>query len=67
MYKQNNRFPRRSEGNRIGKPLAGGKFHASRKSDVRNSDKLNEAKKAEKSAAPAVRRIMTFDDIKAQV
>ena len=67
MYKKNNRFPRRSEGNRIGKPLAGGKFHASRKSDVRNSDKLNEAKKAEKSAAPAVRRIMTFDDIKAQV
>ena len=67
MYKQNNRFPRRSEGNRIGKPLAGGKFHASRKSDVRNSDKLNEAKKAEKSATPAVRRIMTFDDIKAQV
>ena len=67
MYKKNNRFPRRSEGNRIGKPLAGGKFHASRKSDVRNSDKLNEAKKAEKSAAPVVRRIMSFDDIKAQV
>ncbi len=67
MYKQNNRFPRRSEGNRIGKPLAGGKFHASRKSDVRNSDKLNEAKKAEKSAAPVVHRIMSFDDIKAQV
>ena len=65
MYKQNNRFSRRSEGsiarntmgNRIGKPLAGGKFHASRKSDVRKDDELEEKKaKAEK---PVVRRILS--------
>ena len=73
MYKQNNRFSRRSEGsiarntmgNRIGKPLAGGKFHASRKSDVRKDDELDEKKaKAEK---PVVRKILSFDDIKNQV
>lgn len=73
MYKQNNRFSRRSEGsiarntmgNRIGKPLAGGKFHASRKSDVRKDDELEEKKaKAEK---PVVRKILSFDDIKTQV
>ncbi len=73
MYKQNNRFSRRSEGsiarntmgNRIGKPLAGGKFHASRKSDVRKDDELDEKKpKAEK---PVVRKILSFDDIKTQV
>ena len=73
MYKQNNRFSRRSEGsiarntmgNRIGKPLAGGKFHASRKSDVRKDEELDEKKaKAEK---PVVRKILSFDDIKNQV
>ena len=69
MYKQNNRIPRRTEqnrmGNRIGKPLTGGKFHASRKSDVRKDDELE--KKAAKADKPVVRRILSFDDIKAQV
>ena len=69
MYKQNNRFSRRTEqkrmGNRIGKPLTAGKFHASRKSDVRKDDELDEKKaKAEK---PVVRKILSFDDIKTQV
>ena len=65
MYKQNNRFPRRTEGNRIGKPLTGGKFHASRKSDVRKDDESE--KKTVKADKPVVRRILSFDDIKAQV
>ena len=72
MYKkQNNRFSSRTAsstmGNRIGKPLTGGKFHASRKPDMSKEEKdreLNETKKAEK---PVVRRILSFDDIKAQV
>ena len=69
MYKQNNRIPRRTEqnrmGNRIGKPLTGGKFHASRKPDVRKDDELE--KKTAKADKPVVRRILSFDDIKAQV
>ena len=69
MYKQNNRFSRRTEqnrmGNRIGKPLTAGKFHASRKSDVRKDDEFE--RKTAKADKPVVRRILSFDDIKAQV
>ena len=70
MYsKQNNRFSsrtaNRTAGNRIGKPITGGKFHASRKSDVRKDDELE--KKTAKTDKPVVRRILSFDDIKAQV
>ena len=67
MYKQNNRFSHRTAtntaGNRIGKPLAGSKFHASRKPDVRKDEDLS-AKKTEK---PIVRKILSFEDIKSQV
>lgn len=69
MYKQNNRFSRRTEqnrmGNRIGKPLTAGKFHASRKSDVRKDDELE--RKTANADKPVVRRVLSFDDIKAQV
>jgi len=63
MYsKQNNRFSRRS----IGKLQTGGKFHASRKSDVRKDDESKE-QKPKKVEKPVVRHILSFDDIKAQV
>jgi len=69
MYKQNNRFSgrtaRNTVGNRIGKPLAGGKFHASRKPDIRKDEDLD--KNTAKAVKPAVRKILSFDDIKAQV
>ena len=62
MYKQNNRFPHRTEGNRIGKPLTGGKFHASRKPDVHKDDEFE--KKTAKADKPVVRhieRVVMFD------
>ena len=70
MYKkQNNRFSgrtaRNTMGNRIGKPLAGGKFHASRKPDVRNNEEPEN--KTAKASKPVVRKIPSFEDIKAQV
>ena len=70
MYKkQNNRFSgriaRNTVGNRIGKPLAGGKFHASRKPDARNDEDFE--KKTAKADKPVVRKILSFEDIKAQV
>ena len=69
MYKQNNRFSsrtaNRTAGNRIGKPLAGGKFHASRKSDVHKDNEFNT--KTAKAEKPVVRRIPSFEDIKAQI
>ena len=80
MYKkQNNRFSGRTQGsiarntmgNRIGKPLAGGKFHASRKSDVSKEEKFKELNSAKQDTAkkeqPAERRVLTFEDIKTQV
>lgn len=69
MYKQNNRFSGRiaksTAGNRIGKPLAGGKFHASRRPDVHRDDGFE--KKNTKAEKPIVRKILSFEDIKAQV
>ena len=70
MYKkQNNRFSgrtaRNTMGNRIGKPLAGGKFHTSRKPDVRNNEEPEN--KTAKASKPVVRKIPSFEDIKAQV
>ena len=83
MYKQNNRFSHRAEnksmgntmgriasnraGNRIGKAIVGGKFHTSRRSDVPADDKFNDTGSPNKSDKPVVRRILSFDDIKAQV
>ena len=83
MYKQNNRFSHRAEnksmgntmgriasnraGNRIGKAIVGGKFHMSRRSDVPAEDKFNDTGSPNKSDKPVVRRILSFDDIKAQV
>ena len=69
MYKQNNRFSgrtaRNTVGNRIGKPLAGGKFHASRRPDVRKDEEFE--KKSAKADKPVARKILSFEDIKAQV
>lgn len=52
-------------GNKIGKPLIGGKFHASRKSETRKDDEFE--KNTEKANKQVVRQNLSFDDIKAQV
>ena len=83
MYKQSNRFSRRTEnktmgrtvsktahnktvGNRIGKAIAGNKFNVSKKHDIYADDELN-TKKSAKTEKPVVRKILSFEDIKAQV
>ncbi len=62
---ERNRTASNRFGNKIGKPLIGGKFHASRKSDIRKDDEFE--KNSEKTEKKVVRKILSFEDIKAQV